>query len=132
MSTLGDIRAALAGVIRAAVPSVNVYAYAVDTFVAPAVIVFRPDQVDYREAFDTTSKRYVLPVQIRVQRIVPEAADDQLDELIDEVVAALLADPTLGERVDSCDVILTDSFGTVTADDGIEYLACNVNVEVLV
>jgi hypothetical protein len=132
MSTLADIRAALAAQIEAHVPDVNVYGFAADNQVVPCVVIFRPDSIDFRETFGTTGKRYLLPVQLRVQRVSDSAADDAIDALIDAVTDAIFDDPTLGGVVDSADVVIVDQFGLVTADAGIEYLACNINVEVVV
>ena len=131
MSALGVIREAIASRLVQDVPDINVYRFAADAPVPPCVVVYRPALIDYREEFGTTAKRYIIPVQCIVQRVDPEAADDALDVLVDDVTAAMFEDRTLGDEVESVDVVTVDNFGLVTVAD-VEYLACNVNLEVIV
>lgn len=131
MSTLSQIRTALADLLTAQLGDVYVYRYAPDTVQAPCVIVFLPELVDLRESRTAGTRRYVLPLQLRVQRVNAETANDALDELLDQVIDGLLADVTLYGTVDSLDPYQADTFGLVEVDNGIEYLACNLHVEVL-
>jgi hypothetical protein len=134
MSTLGEIRQAIASVIEDGTDGLYVYPYATVNLLEPAAIVFLPDLVEYRQDIGYVSgapaKRYLIPVQIRVSYANPLPANDALDGWIDVVTAAILQDPSLDGAVETTDVIDVGTFGTVDVDT-ITYLACNVNLEVL-
>ena len=131
MSTLADIRNALAAQISASTTGVNVRNHMADNIAPPAVVIFRPEVVSFLESFTPTTKAYSIPLKLVVQRVDPETADNTLDDLLDQVCDAIASDPTLSGVVDCVEARTADQFGTVDVGD-VTYLACDLHVEVIV
>lgn len=133
MTRLADLRDAIVAVVVGSGLDVNAYAYETEKPALPAVEVLNPDLIDTRNLAGP-GWRYLMPLRVSVPAGDAEAAQAALDALLDEdggIVGALLADRTLGDEVDSADVVQVDQFGYGQIDGVGRYLSCVIQLEVL-
>jgi hypothetical protein len=132
MTTLGDIRTALADQLSAALPGVNCYRIPVDSISPPALIVagFRSDDTATMDGH----QHWSVDIFAAVSRRNVDFIDD-LDEMVSNegdrsAWAALDADPTLGGVVAWSNVISVGSYDEISLAD-VAYYAATISVEVM-
>lgn len=97
----------------------------------PCAMVGFPDELDPRAVLGPGTD-YRIDVSLFVGLSDAAVADDKLAVLVDEVLAALDADPTLGGACSSMTPVRVGDFGRAPlGDGGTDALACNVTVEVM-
>lgn len=128
MASLRAIREGLRAQLQAALPHVQVSAYALASPTPPCVYVV-PTQVIYHEAMGPIAQavqQVTLSVRALVQVGLGEAAQVRLDELVDAgaIPAAIESDPTLGGVVDTAVVTRLTRYDPIVLPDAQEaYLA---------
>jgi hypothetical protein len=123
MAELADVRLAIFDALNATGAGVNVYRRRKLDPQMPAFVVGWPQSMDVRAAQGAGIRDYVIDVNIGVQVVDDEGADEELEELIEVAVAAVLLDP-------SWDVQPVTDFGEEILADGRVTMWCRLPVAV--
>lgn len=135
MSTVSQVRTAIAATVRAVVPDMVCYHAVPDVMQVPALVV-RPGKCDYVVGMghcqDWTYELYVL-----VTRTEATANQDQLDQYIsalgsNSVVAALRATPGLGLADVDATVLSMSSYGGSWESARVPHIGAQLTLRVLV
>lgn len=129
---IGDIRTALAAVL-AGVPGLRAYDHLPGQVEPPAALV-RPETIDYEITTDGAID-LTLVVVVLVAGVHERTSQAALDAYLDHhgessIVAAVAADPTLGDVVDAARVTGLRSWGQMDYA-GVAYLAAELTVAVM-
>jgi hypothetical protein len=132
VTTLGELRDALAGTLSDALPGVNVYRTPADDVQSPALIVAGFDLEPV--AFGSVAKVGVDLFAAVSRRHIDQM--DQLDELVSptgpgSAWAAISADPDLSGAVSYCQVVSVGEYRELTFGDA-GYYAATIRLEVQV
>ena len=116
MSRFADIRQGLAGALST-IPNLRTYDYLPDNPAAPCALV-APRTVTFDSVFVRGADSFTFDVMILVRRASERSGQDELDGYCDStgaqsVKTAIEADPTLGGRIDSCQVTTISNIGAV-------------------
>lgn len=106
-----------------ALPGVHAYRRRRADYAYPAAVVGWPQAMDVRPVFGDL-RQVVIDVVVGVEAVDDDASDDLLSDLLDTVVAALLADATL-------DVQPVSDFGEDLVADGRVIIWCRLPVAVI-
>lgn len=135
-ATLTAARAALAAVLETVQGFREVYPHFQLSVNPPCAIVEYPSGpfLTFKESFDDERT-----VQLAITLLVPRGQDRSASELLDgwlektgasSVFAAVQADPTLGDVVQSCALTVATDYGTVQWSDQTSFLGCQILAEV--
>lgn len=115
MSEIDAVLNATAEQVKAAIPALNTYPYAVAGITAPAMMVFPPDRLPYGETFGDAATMWYT-VRLLVARKQDGSDQAQLNGYMsragaESVRAAIEADPTLGGVVADVRVVEATNYG---------------------
>lgn len=136
MSTLSQARAAVQSQLASIITGLTVYATIPGTITTPAAIV-APDTAqlaDYEQVMSSDLVLWYIRVVLLTGMVNLVSAQNIMDDLISTTSATSItkgfrADPTLGGQVEWAEVKTAQRYGSVTYN-GIEYLGCELSVEV--
>lgn len=131
MATTQEVREAIAAQLLAANPDANVYGYAPDNLVTPALIVVTGSK-SYDQTMGRGIHRHEFTIMAVAGRVDARSAQDALDAMCDatgaqSVPLAIDADRTLGGLVAEATITDMTGYGPVTIAD-IDYLKADFTV----
>lgn len=132
MGVLADVRCGLGDNLRLMMPSYDVFDYEHKNPPGRSIVVGWPDTYDPRATMDATSANdLIIPVRIIIPWEDDDSSDSALEDAMDEVVAAIEIDRTLGGVCDDLACAAFTDIGARTMPNDVIVMTFTAPVEIL-